>query len=268
MSFFNTFRKVFFGCVRKAFSRRSLILALCLCIAIVLWRTGELAMPLNYATIEKELCRAGFTPSHMAEVSELVQCRTSKGSAAFDARTWRIPLASAYRVCSFEFEAALPESVLYRALDSADNDMPLVRASLLAFDGRRALILCRSEETVQSRWAFRRCADDILQRLDELTDSVSRAMHRLAEPASEALKEKVLEPEYWPHWSDSYRNLPKDFLLPVPFGTFKETPDPAKNDGCSMFIFYHLECMGHENCRENIEVHCKNASRMPQTAKE
>jgi len=263
MSFLTTFRNTFWGCIRNTFSRRGLALVLCLFFAMSAWRVGELAMPLNYLTLENELCRAGFTPNHMLDVPELLQCRTEKGSAAFSRLGWFIPLTAVYRVCSFEFEgeASVSEIALYRALDSADNDLPLTRTSLLAFDGRRALVLCRSEDVVHSRWGFRRCVTDILQRLDDITECVSQSLRKLVEPTSAALKETVLEPEYWPHWSSSVRNLPEDLILPVPFRTFEETPDPAKNKGNSMFIFYHGECTGHENCRAQLDEARKTRTR-------
>lgn len=263
MSFLTTFRNAFFGCVRNVFSIRSLALVLCLFVAMASWRVYELAMPLNYSTLENELCRAGFAPRHMLEVPELLQCRTEKGSAAFSRLGWFLPQTSVYRICSFEFgqEADVSENALYRALDAADNDLPLAKTSLLAFDGKRALILCRSEDAVQSRWGFRRCAADILRGLDALTESVSCAMHKLARSDSATLKATVLEPEYWPHWSYSFRNLPEDLILPVPFRTFEETPDPAKNKGNSMFIFYHGECTGHENCRSQLDEARKTRTR-------
>lgn len=267
MSFLATFRNIFFGCVRNAFSRRGLALVLCLFVVMSAWRVGELAMPLNYLTLENELCRAGFTPNHMVDVPELLHCRTEKGSAAFERLGWFIPLTAVYRVCSFEFEGevSVSETALYRALDSADNDLPLTRTSLLAFDGRRALVLCRSEDVVHSRWGFRQCVTDILQRLDDITECVSQSLRKLAEPTSAALKETVLEPEYWPHWSSSVRNLPEDSILPVPFRTCKETPDPAKNKRTSMFIFYHSDCTGHENCRTTLDEVGKKRTRQNTT---
>lgn len=181
------------------------------------WMLWQDRKPVTYDIVHEMLAEKSCRPYCILEMPELLFFESfQEGEAAVDVRDWRFRSLRMHSICVFEFSDSVEELDIHRALDAIEIETGGGKASLLAFTGHRAMVLC-SFESLTDRGHFHRSGRTFIRQLDHVGGSVRRAMQELARRNSCTVQSNTLESHSWPVRNHHIQQIPEGLIQKPPF---------------------------------------------------
>lgn len=181
------------------------------------WMLWQDRKPVTYDIVHEMLAKKSCRPYCILEMPELLFFESfHEGEAAVDVRDWRFRSLRMHSICVFEFSDSVEELDIHRDLDAVEIETSGGKASLLAFTGRRAMVLC-SFESLTERGHFRRNGRAFIEQLDHVSDKVRRVMRELARKNSCSVQSSMLESHSWPVRNRHIQQIPEGLIQKPPF---------------------------------------------------